>query len=234
MAGHTTMITISQFNGTNFNNWKYRVSILFNEKDLRRYIENSSEDILSNATANTHDAIKLEEKKCISILVQTICDAQFEYIKEKKTVKEMFDTLCGVFKGKSTASQLLLRKQLLTMKCNESEDIKDHFFHFDKIVHELKSTGAKIEDLDVVVYLLLTLPKSYNNLVTVLETIDQSKLSLEFVKTRLMDESNKRGNYNSGKQSESGAMNAKRKKKRIICYRCNEPNHIKISVQKSA
>lgn len=188
MTEHIATVKIPQFDGTNFNNWKYRVGILLNERGLRRYIEEYLNDILAIAKAEEQGGIKLEEKKCISILVQTIHDEQLEYVKEKRTAKEMFDTLCGIFERKSIASQLLLRKQLLTMRHDENDSITDYFIRFDTMIRELKSTGAKMEELDIVVHLLLTLPKGYNNLVTALETIDQEKLTLEFIKTRLMDE----------------------------------------------
>jgi len=99
------------------------------------------------------------------------------------------------------------------------------FLQFDKIVRELKSTGAKMENLDIVVHLLLTLPKSYNNLITALETMDQEKLSLEFVKTRLMDEYNKRKDGNPNKSQEPGAINAKTRQ--LTCYGCGKSGHIK-------
>lgn len=222
------IVKIQQFDGTNFSNWKYRVGILLDEKGLRKYIDEDLDAILAGVLAESRDATKLEEKKCVSILVQSIHDSQLEYVREKKKAKEMYDALCSVFERKSISTQLLLRKQLLMMKYHESDDITDHFLKFDRMIRELKSTGAKMEELDVVVHLLLTLPKSYDNLVTALETMDQAKLSLEFVKTRLMDEHNKRtGGNSSSKSSEPGAMSAKAKSREIVCYRCNKPGHKK-------
>lgn len=126
----------------------------------------------------------------------------------------MFDTLCNIFERKSIASQLLLRKQLLIMKYSEGENITDYFLRFDIMIRELKS---KMEELDIVVHLLLTLPKSYDNLVTALETIDQEKLTLEFVKICLMDEHNKQSNGgNSSKSNKFSAMNTKGKDKQIM------------------
>lgn len=223
----TTTIKIPQFDGTNFSNWKYRVGILLDEKGLRVFIQEDLVNILGSTEAGQREAVKLQEKKCISILVQTIHDGQLEYIKEKTTAKEMFDTLCSVFERKSISSQLYLRKQLLMMKYRESDDIIAHFLKFDTKIRELKSTGAKMEDLDIVVHLLLTLPETYDNLVTALETMDQDKLNLEFVKTRLMDEHNKRtGRESSSKSNEPGAMHVKgKKKKRVTCYSCGKPGH---------
>lgn len=76
------------------------------------------------------------------------------------------------------------------MKYNEADDMMQYILQFDKRIRELKSTGATMQKLDVVVHLLITMSKSYDNLVTALETMDQSKLTVDFVKTRLMDEHN--------------------------------------------
>lgn len=221
---------IQQFDGTNFSNWKYRVGVLLDEKGLRKFIEKTLDVILTEVEPAKREEAKVEEKKCISILVQSIHDSQLEYVREKKLAKEMFDALCGIFERKSIATQLLLRKELLMMKYNTKDDITNHFLLFDRKIRELKSTGAKMEELDVVVHLLLTLPTEYDNLVTALETMDQDKLSLDFVKTRLMDEYNKRtGRSSSGKSSDPGAMSAKtfRKPSELTCYRCEQVGHKK-------
>lgn len=223
-------IKIPLFDGTNFSNWKYRVGILLDERGLKQYIEEDLANILAATEATKRDAAKKEEKKCVSILVQTMHDNQLEYVKDKSLAKDMFDTLKNIFERKSVASQLLLRKQLLTMKYNDNDDIIEHFLKFDTKIRQLKSTGTKMEDLDVVVHLLITLPKSYDNLVTALETMDQKNLSLEFVKSRLMDEFNKRkasssNNSNTSKANENSAMQAKNPD--IVCYRCGKPGHMK-------
>lgn len=223
-------IKIPLFDGTNFSDWKYRVGILLDERGLKQYIEEDLANILAATEATKRDAAKKEEKKCVSILVQTMHDNQLEYVKDKSLAKDMFDTLKNIFERKSVASQLLLRKQLLTMKYNDNDDIIEHFLKFDTKIRQLKSTGTKMEDLDVVVHLLITLPKSYDNLVTALETMDQKNLSLEFVKSRLMDEFNKRkasssNNSNTSKANENSAMQAKNPD--IVCYRCGKPGHMK-------
>lgn len=216
---------IPQFDGTNFSNWKYRVGVLLDEKGLRKYIEKTLEVILTEVDPTKRDEAKTEEKKCISILVQSIHDSQLEYVREKTLAKDMFDALCAIFERKSIATQLLLRKELLMMKYNTNDDITNHFLRFDRKIRELKSTGAKMEELDVVVHLLLTLPNQYDGLVTALETMEQEKLSMDFVKTRLMDEYNKRtGRSSSSKSSEPGAMdaNAGGKSSDIVCYQCQQ------------
>lgn len=142
--------------------------------------------------ADEQSKVRIEEKKCVSILVQTIQDDQLELVKDKKTAKQMFDGLCAIFERKSVAGYLLAKKQLLLMKYQEGDEMIEHFVMFDTKVRELKSKGAKLEELDIIVHLFITLPESYDGLVTALETISQDELTLEFVETRLMDGHNKR------------------------------------------
>lgn len=221
-----------QFDGTNFDNWKYRLEICLNEKGLLQYIQEKLADILSSTEAADRDKVKKEEKSCISVIVQCVHDSQLEYIRDKTTAKEMFDGLKAVFERKSIAGQLLLRKRLLTMKMNEGTDIGDHFLEFDKTVRELKSTGATIEEMDVICHLLLTLPRSYDNLITAIETMNSKDLTLVFVKSRLLDEHRKRGNGgSSGKSNESHAMQARNPD--IVCYGCGKKGHIKSMCKKA-
>lgn len=102
--------------------------------------------------------------------------------------------LKDTFERKGIASQLRIRKKLLTMKYESTETMSAHFLNFDKLIRELKSTGAMIEEIDVVCHLLLTLSLEYDAVVTALETLSTDQLKLSFVKNRLLDEEAKRSN----------------------------------------
>lgn len=147
---------------------------------------------------------------------------------EQTTAKEIYETLESIFERKSVAGQLLLRKKLLTMKYDGIIDMKVHLLEFDKTVHELKAIGAKPEELDVICQLLLTLPKSYNNLVTAIETLNPETLNMDFVRSRLLDEYGKRNaerleNKHSTEYSVPTAMSAFK----FRCHNCGKLGHKK-------
>lgn len=113
--------------------------------------------------------------------------------------KDMYDGLRSIFERKSIAGQLLLRKKLIVMRYDDNGNIMNHITEFDKIVRQLKSIGANMEEMDLICHLLLTLPKSYEALVTALETMHPQMLNMDFVKSRLIDEYNKRLSTNGNK-----------------------------------
>lgn len=219
---------IPLFDGTNYNNWFFRMETLLDEKSLLQYIQEDleTEIIPKLKTDKEISDARHAEKRCKTIIVRSTHDSQLEIIKDKESAKAMIDSLRAVFERKSIASQLLLRRRLLTLKYSESDEMADHFVAFDKLFRELKSSGAKLEEIDIVCHLLLTMPKAYDNLVTALETMEQEKLTVDFVKSRLLDEANKRnGGRGMGANSKQAtAMNAN-----VICYTCNKPGHYQSS-----
>lgn len=220
------LIKFKQFDGSNFPHWKFRIGVLLDEHDLKIYIEKDYSEIIDGITdARVIENHRVQEKKCKSFIIKRIADSQLEYIKEKDRAKEIFDTLVNVFERKSISSQLYLRKKLLSLKYNGVDDMMEFFLKFDGLVRELKSMGAKIEDLDIVCHLLLTMPDSYDHVVTVLESVNPNKLTIEIVKGRLLDHANKIKNLKGDKNEseESVAMNAKgNKSKNIKCWNCGK------------
>lgn len=73
------------------------------------------------------------------------------------------------------------------MKYDGKESLETFFCKFDEILRELKAIGGKMDFLMEVNILLLTLPKSFDSLITALDTVEEDKLDLNFVKGKLLD-----------------------------------------------
>ncbi|GBM20089.1 Copia protein [Araneus ventricosus] len=176
-----------------------------------------------------------KNKKCKLLIIQCIADSHLEYIKDKQTAWEICNSLIGAFERKGIAIQLYLRMKFLMMKKEDEDCLEVHFVKFDENVRHLKSASAKLEEGDIVCHLLLTLPSSYENVITGLETLTSEKLTLEFVKGRLLDGEMKRANRNDVSQNaknnisaafESNKSSSKLKFK-LKCYHCWRIGHEK-------
>ena len=138
-----------------------------------------------------------------------------------------------MFAKKSVTSQLLLRKQLATLRMKENDTVAAHVNTFENLVRQLKVAGAKMEESDVLAQFFLTLPEKFDALVTALQSVDEDKLTLNKVKERMYLEETKF--QERQKESESTIKAAfvsksvekkwDKPKFRGRCFKCNELGH---------
>ena len=112
-----------------------------------------------------------------------------EIVQDKDTAFDIMQSLEMTYQKRGRGSRMLLRRTLWNLKYNSSsEKIGEHFFKFDKLIRELKPTGATVEEDDVVVILFHTLPKQYRMLETALDNLPGDKLTLTYVKGGILEE----------------------------------------------
>ncbi|GBL89728.1 hypothetical protein AVEN_104671-1 [Araneus ventricosus] len=62
------------------------------------------------------------------------------------------------------------------------------FLHgFNGLVNQLKSCGVKVSDMDIIVYILMSLPPEYDSTKSAIENQPSEHISLQFVVSRLLD-----------------------------------------------
>lgn len=167
-----------------------------------------------------------KENKCKSILIQCIDDMQIDIVRDKTTAYDMWTSLQEVYEKRSLSGKLFLRRKLMSMKMNEEEKLDDFLSKFEHVLCQLKSSGAEVKEEDAICTLLLALLKSYETIVTVLENMASETLDLNYVKTRLRIDSEKK-KENVGNQDESVKAASFMSNKSIKCHNCGESGYIK-------
>ena len=102
----------------------------------------------------------------------------------------VWELLTGQFQKVTWANKLALRQRLHSLHFKESESIQDYIKPITEIFNKLAVIGDNIEDDDKVVYLLASLPESYNILVTALEA-NTDVPDMKTVTKRLLQEERK-------------------------------------------
>lgn len=212
---------ITPFTGTDFNNWSFRIRIILQEYNCLEAIDDGPPSPVTPEWTK-------KNAKAMSILVQCIGDSHLEYVKDCSNAQEIYRKLKASFERTGIASQLFLRKKILSLKFNELGNLEEHFVEFDRIVRDLKTAGAKPDNTELICNLLLTMPSSFDNVITAIETMNSSELTMEFVKNRLLDAEVKRKNMS---KEESTAFHGQKKffKKKFTyeCYNCGKRGHKK-------
>ena len=125
----------------------------------------------------------------------------------------------------------MLRRKLYSLQLKDGDSVQKHIKAMTEIFDELSVVGDPITDEDRVVYLLASLPESYNMLVTALEANEEVP-KMEVVTERLLHEERKLKNRggSTGACSEK-VMTVKqqshKKGPRPKCHHCGKIGHIK-------
>jgi hypothetical protein len=86
---------------TNFRAWKARILLLLEENDLKEYVESVVPSPNDPHELATH---KKKEVKAKRVLLDSVKDHLIPHISKKKTAKDMFDALVGLYQS-GNASQ---------------------------------------------------------------------------------------------------------------------------------
>ena len=66
---------------------------------------------------------------------------------------------------KSLTNKLLLKQRLFSLRMQSGTSLMDHLKNFNSILLDLRNLEVKINDEDVALILLVSLPNSYENFV---------------------------------------------------------------------
>ncbi len=120
-------------------------------------------------------------------------------------------------------NKLFLRRRFFTIKMQEGEDLFAHINMVKALADPLCSIEVKIEDGNVYMVLLMSLPPSFDNLVMSLKSMSTKDVDLQFDIVRLLHEVSKR------KESENtenvALLNKTHKANQKLCFYCREPGH---------
>ncbi|KAK0599716.1 hypothetical protein LWI29_007942 [Acer saccharum] len=115
-----TKFKIEKFNGSNFSLWKIKIRAILLKDNCLLAIgdrpaeitdDNKWKEMDGNAVANLH---------------LTLADGVLSSIAEKKTAKEIWDTLTRLYEAKSLHNKIFLKRRLYTLRMAESSSMTDH------------------------------------------------------------------------------------------------------------
>jgi hypothetical protein len=105
---------------TKFQAWKARIILLLEENDLKEYVEVVVSDPIDPRELVVH---KKKEVKAKRVLLESVKDHLILHISEKKSAKEMYDTLVSLYQNKNTCRLLHLKHQVQVVRMSSEETI---------------------------------------------------------------------------------------------------------------
>jgi hypothetical protein len=240
MAGNGELLRVlNKLNGANWVNWKFRMEMVLEEKDLWGVVIGEEEEPSSSATPVEKATYKKRQKKALTLIALGVEDSQLSHIRTCKTATEAWTKLVAVHEAKGIANKLLLSDQFRQLKLNAGETLADFCARVEEFASRLDGIDVHKDESEVMLTILGGLPPSYRGLVQALEA--NPTLTLEQCKARLLHEDTRRPM--EGNDTDEGALltrtdgrNAKPRggdaKKNLTCHYCKKRGHFKRECRK--
>ncbi|MCO5575075.1 hypothetical protein L7F22_028872 [Adiantum nelumboides] len=197
---------------------------------------------------NADDWIELDELAQLTIML-TLHKSVYFNVKDTNGAYGVWSALSNLYEKKSDVSQVYWLKKLIDLRMKESTSMSNHLNEFHTIVSQLQYQGVEFDDLVRAMFLLVTLPASWNTFRTTVSNFAaldclkcadvESSLLMEEVNCKNVEDnkssnamhvrgrSRSRGNFDRRDKSKSHSCSKSRPGRGVECYYCHKKGHMK-------
>jgi hypothetical protein len=235
-------------------NWSLRMQMRLVEKDLWAIVSGVKER--PDAGVRKQAAYNKRAQTCLAELIRHVEDSKLPHIRHYLTPPEpwhAWERLREVHEGRGWATRIQLCRKLITAQMDTTKPLQNHINFVNELAKRLASIGSPVNEEDILLSLLASLPSSYENVVVALET-HHTALTVDLVTTALLNEERRQIDYaerNIPSQTETAAYASQGRNRRIAdrtakngdkpnlahitCYMCGKKGHYQANCpQKSA
>lgn len=178
------------------------------------------------ATADVKAKYNTRKDRALATIVLSIEPSLLYLLGDPNDPVTVWKTLSNQFQRKTWANKLVLRRKLHSMKLTAGNSVQEHVKCMTEVFNELAVVGVNLDEEDKVIYLLASLPESYNTLVTALEA-NKDVPTMEIVLERLLHEERKLLERETTDTTDKAMTTTHKKpKKGPKCHYCHKFGHI--------
>lgn len=229
---------IEKLNNHNYSNWKYKVQLLLMKDNLfKKVIEGERPIPDGNSSQRLIAEWDAADSKAQAYIGLTVEDGQLIHIRNKNTAKEMWNTLKEYHEKNTLTNKVHLMRTICSLKLEEGGNAPHHITRMQELFLRLCDIGEEsLSDKWSVAMLLSSLPRSYDPLITALETRPEKELTFAVVQEKVTAEYERKqhadGTYNSSEKLMKSVSGKEFKKNPLKCYFCKKSGHLKKDCRK--
>lgn len=218
-------ISMPKLNGANWCTWKLRIESLLENEDLWDVVVKP----VPAADKQNADWVSDNRHAKAKILL-FLEDNQLRHVKDKKTAHEAFNSLKAHHEKSTRSAKVSLLKKLCSLNHTERGDVEQHLLKIEELFDRLAAAGMSLDEDTKICMLFRSLPESYDTLVTALDCLSDKEISVDLVRSKVLDENQRRaeresGSAPKGEKALRAAGGGKGRGPRL-CHYCKKPGHL--------
>jgi len=195
---------IDKLTDSNYHIWKRKIKRVLGYRDLEDHID-ADEKPPTDPTALKQ--WKKEDKKTQAIIELTISDDHFKQIGDLSSALETWNALRDLFQRKTLLNKLSARRRFYTAKMGDGETAMSFMSRVYQLADDCQAMDVSIDDKETAMTVLCGLHAKYEHLIVAIDAAaDDTKLSMDFVKSRLLQEEQRMSDREDVKPSLDAAL----------------------------
>jgi len=239
-------------NGSNYNDWKFRISALLKIKGLMGIVRGTEKCSPKKATdpkdqvavTTAFDKWHAWNDQAFVEIVMTLKKELSRKIRQFELASEVWNYLESFYQGKSQHKVAQLFVDIFKGHFIDTISMEEQLTDMNEKVHKLKNLGYEFKDATIAMLIMVSLPDSYASLRQYLYIKDEDTLTMDFVIKQILLEENARGDASHVtlmgegkgkkpvKQSQDPSVDSNAKKKNMKCHYCKRKGHFKSECKK--
>lgn len=233
---------ILKLNNNNYSNWKYKVKLLLMKENIFKKVIEGTCPVAAEGNTNQKliDDWEAADSRAQAYIGLTIEDDQLIHVRDKNTAKDMWETLKKYHEKSTLTNKVHLMRTICLLKLEEGGNAAQHITKMQELFLKLRDLGEQsLSDNWSVAMLLSSLPKSYDTLITALETRTETDLTFAVVQQKVIAEYERRQHAEATGVSQERMLKTvsskdfkKSTSNTMKCFFCKKTGHMKQECRK--
>ena len=223
----------TKFDGTNYSEWSSQIKFRLMEKGLWNHVtqeplKRKEAEADADFKKRVTVAMKLDDQKALGIIGRSIKADFIESIGMAETACQAWKSLQQIYESNSAGSLMTCRSEFYNLRMDEKEDLVSYLGKLERIQRLCKKSKAPINDEELIVKVVHSLPKSFDSFCQGLRSNRNLLESYILIKEQLLSEWQARSAGQMSKMEEKKAFKTEKKPKfQGKCFNCDKTGHKK-------
>ena len=143
----------------NFGLWQVKMKAILIQNGVHKVIEGEEKKPIGVSEAKWEEM----NTKGLSVIQHCLSNEVLREVVKETTSKRIWEKLESIYMAKSVTNRLFLKSRLYDLRLEEGKPLKPPLDEFYSIVMDLQNIDVIIDDEDLAIYLLCSLPPSYKH-----------------------------------------------------------------------